>query len=164
MTLLKAVNLIKNKIRFKLLIIGHGSMENELKLYVNKNNLENNVKILKNISNPFPYFIKSNLFILSSMFEGLPNVLLEALTLNKFVISTNCSTGPSEILLNGKGGILVPVSNHKNLAKQIIYYNKNKKKVKKKLMLAKKSLLRFDMNNYFKNFLKIVNKNLNLNQ
>ena len=47
MTLLKAVNLIKNKIRFKLLIIGHGSMENELKLYVNKNNLENNVKILK---------------------------------------------------------------------------------------------------------------------
>ena len=81
MTLLKAVNLIKNKIRFKLLIIGHGSMENELKLYVNKNNLENNVKILKNISNPFPYFIKSNLFILSSMFEGLPNVLLEALTL-----------------------------------------------------------------------------------
>ena len=41
------------------------------------------------------------------MFEGLPNVLLEALTLNKFVISTNCSTGPSEILLNGKGGILV---------------------------------------------------------
>ena len=37
-------------------------MENELKLYVNKNNLENNVKILKNISNPFTYFIKSNLF------------------------------------------------------------------------------------------------------
>ena len=61
------LNLIKNKIRFKLLIIGHGSMENELKLYVNKNNLENNVKILKNISNPFPYFIKSNLFILSSI-------------------------------------------------------------------------------------------------
>ena len=49
------------------------------------------------------------------MFEGLPNVLLEALTLNKFVISTNCSTGPSEILLNGKGGILVPVSNHKKI-------------------------------------------------
>ena len=63
MTLLKAVNLIKNKIRFKLLIIGHGSMENELKLYVNKNNLENNVKILKNISNPFPYFIKSQIYL-----------------------------------------------------------------------------------------------------
>ena len=47
MTLLRAINLIKNKIRFKLLIIGHGSMENELKLYVNKNNLKNNVKILK---------------------------------------------------------------------------------------------------------------------
>ena len=164
MTLLKAVNLIKNKIRFKLLIIGYGSMENELKLYIKKNNLENNIKILKNISNPFPYLMKSNLFILSSKFEGLPNVLLEALTLNKFIISTNCSTGPSEILLKGKGGILVPVSDHKNLAKQIIYYYKNKKKIKKKLLVARKNLFRFDMNNYFKHFLRIINKNINLNQ
>ena len=66
--------------------------------------MNNNVKILNNISNPYPYLLRSDLFILSSIFEeNLPNVLLEAITLDKFVISTNCSTGPSEILLNGKG-------------------------------------------------------------
>ena len=57
--------------------------------------------------------------------------LLEAITLDKFVISTNCSTGPSEILLNGKGGILVPIKNFKKMAKNIIYYYENKKKLKK---------------------------------
>ena len=77
-------------------------MQNKLDNFIEMNNLENSVKILNNISNPFPYVIKSDLFILSSIFEGLPNVILEALTLNKFVISTDCSTGPSEILLNGK--------------------------------------------------------------
>ena len=94
-------------------------MEKKLKYYIYKNNLDRTVKILNNISNPFPYFIKSDLFVLSSVFEGLPNVLLEALTLKKFVISTNCSTGPSEILLKGKGGILVPIKDYKNLANKI---------------------------------------------
>ena len=106
-------------------------MEKKLRNYIYKNNLGKTVKILQNISNPFPYFIKSDLFILSSIFEGLPNVLLEALTLKKFVISTNCSTGPSEILSKGKGGILVPVNDYKNLAEQIIFFKKNKKKKKK---------------------------------
>ena len=82
---------------------------------------------MQNISNPFPYFIKSDLFILSSIFEGLPNVLLEALTLKKFVISTNCSTGPSEILSKGKGGILVPINDYKNLAKKLFFLIKIKK-------------------------------------
>ena len=104
LTLLRAIKLIKDKIKVKLLIIGNGSMQNEIDKFIEKNNLKYNVKIINNINNPFPYLLKSDLFVLSSIFEGLPNVLLEALTLNKFVISTNCSTGPSEILLKGKGG------------------------------------------------------------
>ena len=58
--------------------------------------------MVKNIKNPFPYILKSDLFILSSIFEGLPNVLLESLTLNRFIISSNCPTGPSEILSYGR--------------------------------------------------------------
>ena len=138
LTLLKAINEIKNKIKIKLLIIGNGSMQNKLDNFIETNNLENSVKILNNTSNPFPYVIKSDLFILSSIFEGLPNVILEALTLNKFVISTDCSTGPSEILLNGKGGILVRTKDYKSLAKKILYYNDNKKGLQKKLFLAKR--------------------------
>ena len=157
LTLLKAVNEIKNKIKIKLLIVGNGSMQNKLDNFIEMNNLENSVKILNNISNPFPYVIKSDLFILSSIFEGLPNVILEALTLNKFVISTDCSTGPSEILLNGRGGILVRTKDYKSLAKKILYYNDNKKRLQKKLFLAKKNLNKFDINRNLNNFLRIIN-------
>ena len=67
MTLLKSINFLKKKIKIKLLIIGNGSMEKKLRNYIYKNNLGKTVKILQNISNPFPYFMKSDLFILSSI-------------------------------------------------------------------------------------------------
>ena len=51
------------------------------------------------------YLKKSDLLILTSKYEGLPNVLLEAITLKKLVISSDCPTGPKEVLQNGKGGI-----------------------------------------------------------
>ena len=126
--------------------------------YIEDNKLNSNVKILNNINNPFPYLLRSDLFILSSLFEGLPNVLLEAITLNKFVISTNCSTGPSEILDNGKGGILVPIKNSKKMADNIVYYYKNKKKLKKKLIFAKKNLGRFNFKNNLNRYLNIFEK------
>ena len=132
-------------------------MQNELESFIKANRLEKNVKILNNITNPYPYILKSDLFVLSSLYEGLPNVLLEALTLNKFIISTNCSTGPSEILINGKGGILVPIKDHIYLGNKILYYNSNKKRLRKKILFAKKKLSRFDINNNLNSFLKILN-------
>ena len=158
LTLLRAIKLIREKIKVKLLIIGNGTKLNELSRYIKENKLKDNVKILNNINNPFPYLLRSDLFILSSIFEGLPNVLLESITLNKFVISTNCSTGPSEILLNGKGGILVPVKNYRMMAKKTIYYYENKKKLKKKLIFAKKNLVRFDLKNNLNNYLNIFDQ------
>ena len=159
MTLLKSINFLKKKrVKIKLLIIGNGSMEKKLKNYIYENNLDKTVKILHNISNPFPYFVKSDLFILSSIFEGLPNVLLEALTLKKFVISTNCFTGPSEILLKGKGGILVPINDYKNLANKIIFFNKNKKNLNKKLLFARKNLERFDLKRNLRKFSRLIDK------
>ena len=158
LTLLNAIKLIRGKIKVKLLIIGNGNNQDKLNTYIEDNNLKNNVKILNNINNPFPYLLQSDLFILSSIFEGLPNVLLEALTLNKFVISTNCSTGPSEILVNGKGGILVPIKDSRKMAQNIIYFQRNKKKLKKKLIIAKKNLKRFNLKNNLDNYLHIFEK------
>ena len=65
---------------------------------------------------------QTNLFVLSSKFEGLPNVLLESLVLKKFIISSDCRTGPKEILLNGKGGLLFKVGDYKMLEKRIKYF------------------------------------------
>tara|TARA_B100000575_G_scaffold294296_1_gene309322 strand:+ start:1707 stop:2801 length:1095 start_codon:yes stop_codon:yes gene_type:complete len=126
LTLLRAVNLIKYKIKFKLMIIGRGENYLQMKDFINSNNLQNNVKILEFMENPFPYMKSADVFVLSSKFEGLPNVLLEASVLKKFIISSKCRTGPSEILLNGKGGLLFSVENHKQLANKIIFYTKNR--------------------------------------
>lgn len=152
-TLIKAINEINHLINIKLLIIGNGSKQMELQKLIKQFNLQNNIKILNNVTNPFPYINRSNLFILTSLYEGLPNVLLEALSLNKFVISTNCPTGPAEILSNGKGGTLVPLKNYKKLGKQILFFNNKKKLHLKKIAFAKKNLIRFDhyvnINKYF---------------
>ena len=76
------------------------------------------------IKNPYKYFKDTDIFVLSSKFEGLPNVLLEAQFFKKFIISSNCPTGPKEILLNGKAGELFDVGNYKKLSKIILNYNK----------------------------------------
>ena len=72
--------------------------------------------------------------------------MLESIVLNKFTISSNCPTGPSEILDNGKGGLLFKTKDPKDLAKKIIYFVKNKKKCIQKLHYAKKRIIRFDKN------------------
>ena len=91
------------------------------------NKLKKIIKIINPNKNVYNYLKSADLFILSSKYEGLPNVLLEALTLKKFIISSNCPTGPKEILLNGKGGLLFNVGNYHQLSEKILYYLNNKK-------------------------------------
>ena len=105
-TILKAINLLKKKINLRLLILGRGIEKVNLQTYINENKLNKYVKLINFIDNPYPYIKKANLFVLSSKYEGLPNVLLEAATLKKTIISTKCPTGPKEILDNGKRGFL----------------------------------------------------------
>ena len=158
-TLLKSFKLVTKKIKSKLLIIGYGPNENIIKQFIKINNLERKVKILKFQENPYKFIKNSDLLVLSSKYEGLPNVLLEALCLKVFVISSNCPTGPKEILDNGKYGFLFKVANYKHLTDRILYFNKNKKKSKKMIELGYKSLKRFDYNLNCEKYLKIL-KNL----
>ena len=158
MTLLKSLNQIKETIKFEAVIIGRGKLYKELSEYILKNNLSQFVKIIDFVDNPFPLLKQAELFILSSKYEGLPNVLLEALTLKKFIISSKCPTGPQEILLNGKGGLLFNVGNHNQLANKIIYYEENKKKCLSMLRQAIKKLYRFDYQINLKKYLNLVNQ------
>ena len=61
------------------------------------------------MSNPYPYYKKANLFILTSLYEGFGNVLTEAAMFEVPIISTDCNSGPREILMNGKGGNLIKI-------------------------------------------------------
>ena len=117
-TILRAINIIKNKIKIRLVILGNGILKKKLLNYIAENNLYKIVKLYKFKENPYPYILRSNLFILSSKYEGLPNVLLEAASLKKPIISSKCPTGPTEILDNGKGGLLFKIGDHKELAKK----------------------------------------------
>ena len=85
LTLLKSVNELKEIINFKLLLIGKGIYLNKLRKYINEKELNKNVKIINFKENPFPYLKKADLFILTSKYEGLPNVLLEAAVLKKIL-------------------------------------------------------------------------------
>ena len=153
--LIRSINLLKEKYKnIKVLLIGYGEERNKIENLINKLKLNKFFKIINFRKNPYPYIKKSDLFILSSNFEGLPNVLLEAIALNKFVISSDCPTGPSEILDDGKGGLLFKVGEHEELSKKIIYAISNKKKCNKKLSFAKKRLSRFD---FLKNLSKYYN-------
>ena len=91
--------------------------------------------------------------ILSSLYEGLPNVLLEALSLKKFIISSNCPTGPKEILDNGKNGFLFTVGDYLQLSQMILLYKNKKKFCISMKRNSQKKLIRFDykinLNKYF---------------
>ena len=133
-TFLKAINKIPDEIKFKSLIIGSGYMKRDILKFIFNNNLKNKLSHLDYTQKAMQYLNQCNLLVLSSKYEGLPNVLLEAQFLKKYIISTNCPTGPREILLGGKAGDLIKVNNSKILKKKIIEYYKNKKKkfIKKK--------------------------------
>jgi glycosyltransferase involved in cell wall biosynthesis len=156
--LIRSINLLKNKYKnLKVLLIGSGNKKKEIQNLINKLKLKKIIKILSFKKNPYPYIKKSNLFILSSKFEGLPNVLLEAITLKKFIISSDCPTGPSEILDKGKGGLLFKVGDYKELSKKVIFTIQNKKKCNEKLLFAKKRLERFDYSKNLSKFYNILN-------
>ena len=157
-TFLKALNLIKHKIDFEAILIGKGNDEVMLKNFINKNKLKNKIKLVNFVENPYPILREAELLVLSSKFEGLPNVLLEAQVLKKFIISSNCPTGPREILLNGKGGLLFEIGNFKELADKIIFYKKNKKKLSKLIKLSYKKLYRFDYNSNLNKYFKLIKK------
>lgn len=157
-TLLKAINEIKGKIKIKLTIIGRGTHKKMFENYIVKNQLKKIITIVGFQKNPYPLIKGAEVFILSSKYEGLPNVLLEALVLNKFVISSDCPTGPSEILSKGKGGLLFKIGDYKDLANKILYYSKNKKNCNKKLKYSRNQLYRFSYKNNLKKYFDIIKR------
>lgn len=155
--LLKTFNLLDDKKKYKLIIIGDGSQKENLMDYIKKNKLTNYVKIITSIkSYPKKYYKTADLFVLTSLYEGFGNVLVEAAIHHVPIISTNCRSGPSEILSNGKYGTLVKSNDIQELKYQII---KNLKfNDKKKTELLYNSLNRFDLKKHINKYKKLFNE------
>ena len=158
LTILKAINELKNEINIQLIIIGRGKEKPPLVNYINEKKLNNFIKIIEPNTKVYSYLKLSDLFILSSRYEGLPNVLLEAGVLKKFIISTNCPTGPREILNNGENGLFFKTGDFLDLKKKIFFYYKNKNKLKIKTNNLYKSLSKYNFNSNLNKYWKIIDK------
>jgi glycosyltransferase involved in cell wall biosynthesis len=119
-TLIQAFCCVRKAYPCRLMILGEGRERNRLEQLVQSLNLESDVSMPGFVHNPYKYMTRSCLFILSSSSEGLPSVLIEALALGVPVISTDCESGPREILKNGLLGTLTPVGDIASMSSHIL--------------------------------------------
>lgn len=157
-TLLKAMKILKQKnINKKLYIVGDGPSREEIEKEIKLLKLEKDIKLLGRKKNPYIWIKNSDFFIHSSKFEGFGLVLVEAGSLGKLVISSDCKVGPSEILEYGKSGILFEVGNEKKLAnilEEIILKNKYKNLVENML----KNIKKFNKSTVLKEYEKLIDE------
>ena len=116
-------------IKEKLYFIGNGEKVELIKQKIKQYNLENDVILLGQIENPYPFFKNAKLFVHTAKYEGLPTVLLESLAFGTPVVAYDCPTGPKDILgENSEYGELIPL-NDKDMFVEKVYelMNNNKK-------------------------------------
>lgn len=117
---------------YELLIYGEGELREELQSHINKANAQNYIKLVGKSNKVLELINDASLFVLSSNFEGMPNVLIEAMCLGMPVISTDCPCGgPAELIENGVNGILVDIGNKEQLSNAILKIIKNSQMSKK---------------------------------
>lgn len=121
LTLLKAFSILKKATpSFVLFILGDGPLRPQLESYIDQHHLHKDVFLMGFDPNPYKWMAGCQVFVSSSISEGFGNVLVEAMALGKTVVSTNCPSGPSEILQNGALGYLCPVQDPPAMATTIL--------------------------------------------
>ena len=127
-------------IKEKLYFIGNGEKIELIKQKIREYNLENDVVLLGQIENPYPFFKNAKLFVHTAKYEGLPTVLLESLTLGTPVVSYDCPTGPKDILgKNSEYGKLIPLNDKDTFVKEVYELMKDDEKYEnyKKISLVR---------------------------
>ena len=107
--------------------------------------------------NPYKWFRSADLYVHSSLYDGLPLVIIEAMSCGLPILSTNCDSGPSELLANGKYGKLIPLGNQHIMAREILKILKqkyNKSKRNQLIERSKKFSIETISDNYIKHFFK----------
>lgn len=118
-TLIRAFAILRQQRKARLMILGEGDQRSKLEALIQDLGLTNDVALPGFVENPYAYMAKASVFTLSSIFEGFGNVVAEALAAGTPVVSTDCESGPAEILANGQYGKLVPIRDETALASAI---------------------------------------------
>ena len=119
-TLIRAFALVRRQIPARLIILGEGELRAELRALVSSLNLNDCVDMPGFTENPYGFMHRAAIVALSSRWEALPTVLIEALYCGVPVVSTDCPSGPAEILAQGKYGRLVPVGDPVAMASALL--------------------------------------------
>ena len=125
--LIEAIGILKNekKINCQVIIAGEGSERNKIEVLIHQKQLTNEISLVGSISNPLSLIKESDLLVLSSKYEGFGMVIVEALSLGKTIVSTDCPSGPSEVIGDSEFGYLCKVNDPSDLAEKIDYASKN---------------------------------------
>jgi N-acetylgalactosamine-N,N'-diacetylbacillosaminyl-diphospho-undecaprenol 4-alpha-N-acetylgalactosaminyltransferase len=161
--IIRALN--ENKTADKLTILGGGPLQEYLAEETKKFNLEANVNLVGKVKNVNEYLLSNNCFVLSSFTEGFPNALLEAMAIGLPCISTNCLSGPLELLNEnedvdikegyfyiGKYGLLVNNDDHVGLSKALEFYRNNPENREKYSALSLARAKEYHLNSIYSKF------------
>ena len=152
--------LMKKKYKdYRLIIIGDGEeLKGKLTHQIKKLNLREDVILMGHQKNVYKFLKYAKVFILSSLWEEVGFVMVEAASCNVNIISSNCKNGPEEFLLNGKGGFLFKSNNSESLNKAFDkFVNSSEKELFQKRLVAKKQVKKFTFFPHFQNFVKVLN-------
>jgi len=144
---------LKNNDKFILLILGDGEERNKLEKQIIKKKLQTNIYLIGHVENVFKYFKNGEAFILSSLWEEVGFVMVEAALTNLFIISSNCPNGPTEFLSEGRHGILFESNKRNDLSNSLIKYA-SLKDIKKHKLEIKKNTKKYTK---YRHFLKLKN-------
>ena len=152
-------DIIKKYPNYRLIILGEGEEESVIKKIINDNNLDDKVFLEGRVENVYPYFNIADCFLLTSLWEDPGFVLIESALLNTIVISSDCPTGPKEILHEGKYGYLFRSNNKEDLLRVFSEYsNDNSQNVYRKKVNLKKSVNKFSIFKHYISLNKILNR------
>jgi glycosyltransferase involved in cell wall biosynthesis len=157
--LIKAFSLARRSLSCRLMILGEGKDKERLIAMTRELGIARDVEFLGFRENPFRYMAKASLFVLSSLYEGFGNVIVEAMALGLPVISTDCPSGPSEIIHDGKNGLLVPVQDEQALAMAITEVLTNKALRERLAIEAKRKSEVFALEKIMKDYGRVFSEN-----
>ena len=156
--LIKNFALMKKKYKdYKLIIIGDGELKDKLISQIKKFNLYEDVILIGHQRNIYKFLKYAKAFVLSSLWEEVGFVMVEAASCNVNIISSDCKNGPEEFLVNGKGGFLFENNNSESLNKAFDkFINSSEEELFQKRLVAKKQVKKFTFFPHFQNFIKVL--------
>lgn len=155
-TLLHAFALVRAQRPARLVIVGEGGARTELEQLAAQLGVQEDVSLPGWATNPMSLLAQADVFVMSSLWEGSPRILIEAMAAGAPIVSTDCPAGPRELLLQGQAGTLVPTANPEAMAGAILATLASPEAAREKARAGLRQLGRFQTTSVVKQYLHVI--------